>query len=167
MPSTSTCRSSRRLDFPIDTRHGYLEPRKKIRGHVPNQGQGYEARGYASKSPFCPRISLSCQCQDSSRKPDIVLPRYKTVIFVHGCFWHGHPGCKYAYTPKSNTEFWVNKISGNQERDAVVKRELEEFGWKVIIVWECEIRHGKDFAGLIDKLSADIRTQKSCKYSNK
>lgn len=97
-------------------------------------------------------------------KPDIVLPRYKTVLFVHGCFWHGHPGCKYAYTPKSNTEFWVNKISGNQERDAVVKRELEESGWRVIIVWECEIRHGKDFAGLIDKLSDNILFDKDCKY---
>ena len=86
-------------------------------------------------------------------KPDIVLLRYKTVIFVHGCFWHGHPGCKYAYTPKSNTEFWVNKISGNRERDAVVKRELEEFGWKVIIVWECEIRQTKDFSSLIERLS--------------
>ena len=56
-------------------------------------------------------------------KPDIVLPRYKTVIFVHGCFWHGHPGCKYAYIPRA-IQIWVNKISGNQERDAVVKREL-------------------------------------------
>lgn len=158
MPSTSTCRSLRRLDSPIDESHGYLEQRKKIGGHVPNQEQGYEAGSYASQGSFCPRISLSCQCQDSSREPDIVLPRYKTVIFVHGCFWHGHPGCKYAYTPKSNTEFWVNKISGNQERDAVVKRELEESGWRVIIVWECEIRHGKDFAGLIDRISTDIST---------
>ena len=77
-------------------------------------------------------------------KPDIVLPRYKTVIFVHGCFWHGHPGCKYAYTPKSNTEFWINKIS------------LEESGWKVIIVWECEIRNGKDFIELIKRLCYSI-----------
>ena len=67
-------------------------------------------------------------------KPDIVLPRYKTVIFVHGCFWHRHPGCKYAYTPKSNTEFWINKISSNQERDVSTKHKLEESGWKVIIV---------------------------------
>ena len=91
-------------------------------------------------------------------KPDIVLPKYKTVVFVNGCFWHAHEGCKWFVPPKSNTEFWVNKISGNQDRDAVVKRELEESGWKVIIVWECEIRHGKDFAGLIDRISTDIRT---------
>ena len=89
-------------------------------------------------------------------KPDIVLPRYKTVIFVHGCFWHGHHGCKYAYTTKSNTEFWVNKISGNQKRDAAVKRELEEAGWRVIIVWECELRHENDFLNLIERLSINI-----------
>ena len=88
-------------------------------------------------------------------KPDIVLPRYKTVIFVHGGFWHGHPGCKYAYIPRA-IQIWVNKISGNQERDAVVKRELEEFGWKVIIVWECEIRHENDFLNLIERLSMNI-----------
>lgn len=82
-------------------------------------------------------------------KPDIVLPRYKTIIFVHGCFWHGHPECKYTYTPKSNTEFWVNKISGNRERVAVVKRKLEESGWRVIIVWECELRHENDFLNLM------------------
>lgn len=91
-------------------------------------------------------------------KPDIVLPRYKTVIFVHGCFWHEHPGCKYAYTPKSNTEFWVNKISGNRERDAVVKRKLEESGWKVIVVWECEIRHNKNITNLITRLEKEIKT---------
>lgn len=91
-------------------------------------------------------------------KPDIVLPRYKTVIFVHGCFWHGHPGCKYAYTPKSNTEFWVNKISNNKKRDVETEFKLKELGWKVITVWECEIRHGKDFSGLIERLSLNILT---------
>ena len=89
-------------------------------------------------------------------KPDIVLPRYKTVIFVHGCFWHGHPGCKYAYTSKSNTEFWINKISSNRERDVITKHKLEESGWKVIIVWECELRHEKDFSILIERLSQFI-----------
>ena len=82
--------------------------------------------------------------------------RVNVVIFVHGCFWHGHPGCKYAYTPKSNTEFWINKISGNQKRDAATKRKLEESGWKVIIVWECEIRNGKDFIELIKRLCYSI-----------
>lgn len=73
-------------------------------------------------------------------KPDIVLPRYKTVIFVHGCFWHGHPGCKYAYTPKSNIEFWTNKLEGNVIRDRLTEKALEEMGWRILIVWECEVK---------------------------
>lgn len=71
--------------------------------------------------------------------PDIVLPKYKTVIFVHGCFWHGHKGCKKYTVPKTNTEFWTAKVSRNQERDQEVWRKLEAKGWSVIIVWECEL----------------------------
>jgi DNA mismatch endonuclease (patch repair protein) len=72
--------------------------------------------------------------------PDIVLPKYKTVIFVNGCFWHGHEGCRYFVVPKSNTEFWVNKIETNRQRDKKKIRELEALGWKVIVVWECELK---------------------------
>ncbi len=71
-------------------------------------------------------------------KPDIVLPKYKTVIFVHGCFWHRH-GCKYTTMPKTRTEFWETKFSRNVERDQEHVRALEAAGWHVIIVWECEI----------------------------
>ncbi len=73
-------------------------------------------------------------------KPDIVLPKYKTIIFVHGCFWHRHPGCKYAYTPKSNVEFWTNKLEGNVIRDRLTEKALEEMGWRILIVWECEVK---------------------------
>ena len=73
-------------------------------------------------------------------KPDIVLPKYRTVIFVHGCFWHGHKDCKNAQTPKSNTAFWKAKITRNQERDQEVWRQLEAKGWSVIIVWECQLK---------------------------
>lgn len=73
-------------------------------------------------------------------RPDIVLPRYRTVIFVHGCFWHGHKACKYYSIPKTNTEFWVAKIARNQERDQEVWRKLEAKGWSVIIVWECQLK---------------------------
>ncbi len=73
-------------------------------------------------------------------KPDIVLPKYRTVIFIHGCFWHGHNGCRYYTIPKTNTEYWKNKISHNQERDQAVWRQLEAQGWYVIIVWECELK---------------------------
>ena len=72
--------------------------------------------------------------------PDIVLPKYRTVIFVHGCFWHGHKDCKNATTPKSNTEFWKTKITRNQQRDQEVWRQLEAKGWSVIIVWECQLK---------------------------
>lgn len=72
--------------------------------------------------------------------PDIVLSKYRTVIFVHGCFWHGHKGCKSASIPKTNTDFWAAKIARNQERDQEVWRQLEAKGWYVIIVWECELK---------------------------
>ena len=72
--------------------------------------------------------------------PDIVLPKYRTVIFVHGCFWHGHKGCKNYTVPKTNTDFWVAKVSRNQERDQEVWRKLEAKGWSVIIVWECQLK---------------------------
>ena len=73
-------------------------------------------------------------------KPDIVLLKYRTVIFVHGCFWHGHKDCKNANTPKSNTEFWTAKITRNQQRDQEVWRQLEAKGWYVIVVWECQLK---------------------------
>lgn len=80
------------------------------------------------------------QRKDLPGKPDIVLPKYKTIIFVHGCFWHRHPGCKSAYTPKSNIEFWTNKLEGNVIRDRLTEKALEEMGWRILIVWECEVK---------------------------
>lgn len=72
-------------------------------------------------------------------KPDIVLPKYKTVIFIHGCFWHRHPGCKNATMPKTRVEFWQEKFDRNVENDKLHKDQLEALGWDVIIIWECEI----------------------------
>jgi DNA mismatch endonuclease (patch repair protein) len=91
-------------------------------------------------------------------KPDIVLPKYKTIIFLHGCFWHRHEGCKYAYTPKTNTQFWVDKITSNSERDKASLQKLTALGWNVITVWECEIRHQykHDLTPLIDRVEAEI-----------
>lgn len=73
-------------------------------------------------------------------KPDIVLPKYKTVIFVNGCFWHGHEGCRYFVWPKNNAEFWRKKITANIQRDKHIKALLAEQGWRVIEVWECELK---------------------------
>lgn len=76
--------------------------------------------------------------------PDIVLPKYKTVIFINGCFWHGHEGCKYFVWPQSNEAFWKNKIGTNILRDEKKTELLEAEGWRVVVVWECELKHDKD-----------------------
>ena len=73
-------------------------------------------------------------------KPDIVLSKYKTIIFIHGCFWHGHRKCKAAELPTSNVEYWTNKISSNITRDIQHREKLELLGWKVITIWECELK---------------------------
>lgn len=77
---------------------------------------------------------------DLPGKPDIVLPRFGTAIFVHGCFWHRHKGCRFAYTPKSRRKFWLGKLESNVTRDRRVNRELAKLGWHVVTVWECELR---------------------------
>lgn len=82
--------------------------------------------------------------RDSGRRlpgrPDIVLARHRVLVFVHGCYWHRHPRCQFAYTPKSRVSFWQKKFSENFARDKYVRRVLTRLGWKVIIVWECELR---------------------------
>ena len=84
--------------------------------------------------------------------PDIVLPRYKTVIFVNGCIWHGHECCRYFVVPKSNTEFWVNKINRNKERDKQKTALLEGMGWNVIVLWECQLKKSTKDATLSELL---------------
>lgn len=102
-------------------------------------------------------------------KPDIVLPKYQTVIFLHGCFWHRHEGCKYAYTPKTNIKFWIDKITSNAERDNVNLQKLIALGWSVITVWECEIRHAHkhNLTPLIDRVEAGIFENQPHKISLK
>lgn len=81
-------------------------------------------------------------------KPDIVLPKYRTVIFVHGCFWHMHEGCKYFKLPKTRTDWWRNKLEKNRHRDKKHKYELNAFKWNVITVWECQVKH-QDLADIL------------------
>ncbi len=76
-------------------------------------------------------------------KPDIVLPKYKAVVFVHGCFWHQHHGCKYAYMPKTNTKMWRTKFESNVARDRLAIESLHNLGWRSIIIWECQIEPDK------------------------
>lgn len=78
--------------------------------------------------------------KDLPGKPDIVLKKYKCVIFVNGCFWHGHKGCKYFVLPKTRTEWWLQKIKGTQKRDRKAEIELNILGWRVITIWECELK---------------------------
>ena len=87
--------------------------------------------------------------------PDIVLPKYRTVIFVHGCFWHGHKGCNKYTVPKTNTDFWVEKVAWNRQRDQEVWRQLEAKDWSVMIVWECELEK-KRFDETIDRVEKEI-----------
>ena len=77
---------------------------------------------------------------DLPGKPDLVLPRHNKVIFVHGCFWHRHPRCRYTTTPKTRATFWREKFEQNKKRDRRVTRQLKRLGWKVLIVWECETK---------------------------
>lgn len=76
-------------------------------------------------------------------RPDIILKKYNSIVFVNGCFWHGHDNCKYCKMPKSRTEYWAPKIEKNKSRDAKVKRALRKQGWKVFTVWECQLKKKK------------------------
>lgn len=89
-------------------------------------------------------------------KPDIVLKKYKTVILVHGCFWHGHKDCKYFVVPKTRTEWWMNKITGNQRNDLVKKKGLRKAGWNVIEVFECELKKDK-LEKTVNKIISNIK----------
>jgi DNA mismatch endonuclease (patch repair protein) len=89
--------------------------------------------------------------QDLPGKPDVVLPKYKTVIFVHGCFWHRHPKCKYAYTPKSRIEFWEKKFADNIARFKIVKKELKHLQWNVFVIWECELSKQESVVNKLEK----------------
>lgn len=89
-------------------------------------------------------------------KPDIVLPKHKTVIFVHGCFWHGHKNCRYASLPKTRTDWWMNKIGKNKSSDAKQIKQLKTLGWCVITLWECDLKSNKQqtsFDNLLTKLN--------------
>ncbi|MDR0972851.1 MAG: DNA mismatch endonuclease Vsr, partial [Prevotellaceae bacterium] len=93
--------------------------------------------------------------RDLPGKPDIVLPKYKTTIFIHGCFWHGHD-CKRGGLPESNFEFWKEKIGNNIERDKRNIVDLKQLGWNVIVIWQCEIRNIRLREGRLEKLISEL-----------
>jgi DNA mismatch endonuclease (patch repair protein) len=95
---------------------------------------------YFRKLLFAQGYRYSLNSKTVPGHPDIYLRKYNTAIFVHGCFWHRHEGCKYAYMPKSRVEFWEKKFESNKKRDSIVQAELQEKGFGYIIIWECTIR---------------------------
>jgi DNA mismatch endonuclease (patch repair protein) len=97
--------------------------------------------------------------KDLPRRPDIVLPKYKCIIFVHGCFWHKHSNCKFAKIPESNNDYWRHKLEGNVQRDKEQKNILRRAGWKVIVLWSCKLTSknvNKTLHQLIKKLAGNI-----------
>lgn len=108
-------------------------------------------RKYLFKNGFRFRIHL----KSLPGSPDIVLKKFNTVIFVNGCFWHAHENCRLNRPPKTRQEYWLPKIERNVQRDQLNKRKLNDLGWRVITIWECEIRNYKQ-NGCLDKLAMDI-----------
>lgn len=93
--------------------------------------------------------------KDLPGKPDIILPKYRTAIFVHGCFWHGHKGCSKANLPKTKTEWWKNKIDTNASNDIKNRKRLKKSGWRIIIIWQCDLK-AKKIVGTLNKLTRSI-----------
>jgi DNA mismatch endonuclease (patch repair protein) len=87
-------------------------------------------------------------------RPDMVLPKYKTVIFINGCFWHGHKGCRHFVIPKTRTEWWMAKIARNKQNDSKKQRALGKVGWKVIIVWECSLK--KNLSAKLNRIANSL-----------
>ena len=88
-------------------------------------------------------------------KPDLVFPKYQAVVFVHGCFWHRHEGCRFATTPASNAAFWQEKFTSNMHRDAKVKQQLETLGWRVFVIWACTLDQKN-----LDRIATEIKQEK-------
>jgi DNA mismatch endonuclease, patch repair protein len=97
--------------------------------------------------------------QDLPGRPDIVLPKYRTVIFVHGCFWHGHH-CRAGGRPTSNKSFWVSKIDANRKRDLRKSRALRKLGWRVLTVWECQLKRSTIATRCIERLHSTVKQQR-------
>ena len=97
--------------------------------------------------------------KDLPGKPDIVMPKYKTIIFIHGCFWHGHEGCEAAKLPTSNVDYWTGKVASNIKRDIQNKQLLNALGWNVIVIWECQLKmknQDKKLGQLVHKIKQSL-----------
>jgi DNA mismatch endonuclease (patch repair protein) len=124
------------------------KPEVLVRSILHNMGFRFRLNGVVSKKIYSKGILPG--------KPDIVLIKYKTIIFVHGCFWHQHEGCNRANIPKSNQEYWIPKLLKNKERDLALYDLLNQLGWKVIVIWECELK-SENIDVLKSKLKKNIQ----------
>lgn len=126
---------------------------RATRSRVMSRIRGYDTTPEKTVRSYLHRAGLRFRLHvaDLPGSPDIVLPGRKTVVFVHGCFWHRHSGCKKAYTPKSNVRFWTEKFKANIERDRRKSQELKRLGWRVLVVWECKLTE-RSLQRLVSKL---------------
>ncbi len=133
------------------------EQRQKCMSHI--KGKDTKPEILVRRFLFAHGFRYRLYRKDMPGKPDIVLPKYKTVIFINGCFWHGHSDCKYASIPETNREFWLSKISGNIERDKNTVSKLESLGWRVIVIWQCQLK-SKTKDQTLNNLITEIQNEK-------
>ncbi len=117
-----------------------LSPEQRRKCMQANKSNDTKPELLVRKYLFHRGIHYRLHCSNLPGKPDIVLKKYSTVIFINGCFWHGHDGCSYYRIPKTNTAFWLNKVETNKSRDERVHQQLTALGWGVMVIWECQLK---------------------------
>ena len=140
-------------------------PEERSRNMAAIKGKDTKPEMIMRKYLFSRGLRFRVQVRKLPGTTDIVLPKYKTAVFVNGCFWHGHEGCKYFRLPKSNVEFWKEKIERNIERDRESMQALLDLGWKVIRVWECELRNKANREETLNKIYTSITSSEESGYS--
>lgn len=148
---------------------GYCISRRAQQKYGCNQEQRYQTGGLSEEIAFARGYRYRIADRSVPGHPDIFLRKYNTAIFVHGCFWHRHQGCQYAYTPKSRVEFWQKKFDDNVKRDKIVQDELQARNIKYLIVWECTIKKmmrdstmQKELLAQIHSFIQDMHNTKLC-----
>lgn len=138
--------------------------KERSRNMAAIKGKDTKPEMIVRKYLFSRGLRFRVQVRKLPGTPDLVLSKYKTAIFVNGCFWHGHEGCKYFRLPKSNIEFWKEKIERNIERDKESTQALFDLGWKVVRVWECELRNKANREDTLNKIYNSITTSGNSDY---
>ena len=133
-----------------------MTPEQRSRCMSAVKGKDTKPEMIVRKYLFSKGLRFRLHVRSLPGNPDIVLPKYKTVVFINGCFWHGNEGCKYYRLPKSNVEFWEFKITNNKNRDILNEIRLKDIGWHVVRIWECEIRKVQDRDISLEKLYKQI-----------